>query len=398
MDKNKMKKILFINFTIMTIFNMAHPVTPTLINELNIPSYMFGVFYSTMAVAHFVMAPIWGSMSDIKGRKKFLILGVIGYGISQIGFGFSGKSGLILLFRILGGAMAVSFMTVIIAYVSDISTKEERVKYMAYHTATMSIGSSVGALLGGFIGSFGYKYTFLVQAILSILSGLLIYTIVEETIENKGEKAKLYLNHLKPGKKSIDLKSTIGIMMIVMTLITITTTSYNSTINYYIESVLNMPTTVNGMVMAIAGIVALIMNLVVNPKLNKRFDEKRSILGALIIAGLAIILASISKNIIVSILFLLVFIASSSLITPLQQSIVSKLAKDNYGQVMGIQGSFKAIGMIIGSLAAGFIFDYGNKLPFILGGVCCIIAFSIIYKITLEYHENKDINKLKKVD
>lgn len=396
MDKSKMKKILFINFMIMTIFNMAHPVTPTLINALKLPSYMFGIFYSTMAVAHFVMAPIWGSMSDSKGRKKFLVLGVVGYGISQIGFGFSGNAGTILLFRILGGGMAVSFMTVVIAYITDVSTKEERVKYMAYHSATMSIGTSVGALLGGTIGSFGYKYTFLFQGILSIMAGLVIYLMIDETIQNKSQKLNVYLEHLKPGKKTVDFKSTIGIMMIVMTLITITTTSYNSTINYYIESVLNMPTTVNGMVLAIAGMVALIMNLVVNPYLGKKFDEKKNILGALLIAAISIIFASISKNIIISLLFLLIFIASSALIVPMQQSIVSKLAKDNYGQVMGIQGSFKAIGMIVGSLVSGFIFDYRNKLPFILGGLCCIIAFLVVSKISLNYNDYKNEGQFKK--
>ena len=43
-----MKKILFVNFITMAIFNMAHPVTPLLINELSMPTYMFGVLYSTM--------------------------------------------------------------------------------------------------------------------------------------------------------------------------------------------------------------------------------------------------------------------------------------------------------------------------------------------------------------
>lgn len=398
MNKNKMRKILFINFITMSIFNMAHPVTPTLINTLGLPTYMFGVFYSTMAIANFVMSPIWGSMSDVKGRKKFLILGTVGYGISQLGFGFSKNPALILLFRILGGGMVVSFITVAIAYVTDISSKEDRVKYMSYHTATVSIGSSVGALLGGTIGILGYKYTFLVQSILSVLAGVLIYVVVDETIDKKTQKVDIYLEHLKPGKKSIDYKSAIGIMMLVMTLITITTTSYSSTINYYIESVLNMPTTVNGIVMAIAGMIALVMNLVVNPYLAKMFDEKKSILGTLLIAATSIIIASISQNLIISLLFLAIFIGSSALITPLQQSIVSKLAKDNYGQVMGVQGSFKAMGMIIGSLASGFIFDIGNKLPFILGGICCIIAFVIVSKISLDYKEEYGVEELKKAN
>lgn len=380
MDKNRLKKILFINFITMTTFNMAHPVTPTLINTLGLPTYMFGVLYSTMAIAQFVMSPIWGAMSDTKGRKIFLIIGVVGYGISQLGFGISETTSTILLFRILGGGMSVGFITVATAYISDVSTKKERVKYMAYHTATGSIASSAGALIGGTIGSFGYKYAFISQFILSIIVAIIIYILIDETINDKYGKIKIYLNHLKPSKKSVDLKSTIGIMMIVMTLITISTTSYNSTINYYIESVLNMPTTVNGAVMAAAGIIALIMNLFVNPYLGNKFNENKSIIYALVIAGISIIISSLSNNIFIALFFLSLFIASSALVTPMQQSIVSKLAKDNYGEVMGIQGSFKAMGMITGSLVSGFIFDYGNKLPFILGGICCLIAFLILVK------------------
>lgn len=380
MDKNKLKKILFIQFITMTTFNMAHPVTPTLINTIGLPTFMFGVLYSTMAIAQFVMSPIWGSISDEKGRKKVLIIGVLGYGISQLGFGFSQTSSIILLFRLLGGALSVAYMTTSIAYVSDVSTKEERVKCMAYYTATMSIASSSGALIGGALGSFGYKTTFVAQFIFSILVGITIYFLLDETIVKKDSKVKIYLDHLKPGKKTIDIKSTIGVMMIVMTLATIATTSYNSTINYYVESVLNMPTIVNGIVMAVAGIIALIMNLVVNPYLGRRFSENKSIVVILVIAGISIIIASLSNNIFMFLAFLALFIASSALITPIQQSIVSKMAKDKYGEVMGIQGSFKAIGMVTGSLLSGFIFDYGNKLPFMLGGICCLLAFILLSK------------------
>ena len=394
MNKNKLKKILFINFITMTTFNMAHPVTPTLINTLALPTYMFGVLYSTMAIAQFVMSPIWGKMSDIKGRKIFLILGVLGYGVSQLGFGLSETTGTILLFRILGGGMSVGFITVATAYISDVSSEKERVKYLAYYTATGSIASSIGALLGGSIGSFGYKYTFIIQFIFSIIVSIVIYYMIDETIKYKDEKIKLYLDHLKLNKKSINLKSSVGIMMIVMTLITITTTSYNSTINYYVESVLNMPTTVNGAVMAVAGIIALIMNVFVNPYLGKKFNENKSIIVSLLIAGSSIIMASLSKNILIALLFLVLFIASSALVTPMQQSIVSKLAKDNYGEIMGIQGSFKAIGMVTGSLVSGFIFDYGNKLPFTLGGICCLFAFSLLLlsnnSLNKSYYNDKE--------
>ena len=55
------------------------------------------------------------------------------------------------------------------------------------------------------------------------------------------------------------------------------------------------------------------------------------------------------NNIMLSFMFIMIFVGSSALVTPIQQSIVSKLAKDNYGEIMGIQGSYKAIGMIVGN-------------------------------------------------
>ena len=56
--------------------------------------------------------------------------------------------------------MSVAFITTCIAYVSDISSKEERTKYMSYHTATTSIASSAGALIGGFCGDMDIKLHF----------------------------------------------------------------------------------------------------------------------------------------------------------------------------------------------------------------------------------------------
>ncbi|MGL5693741.1 MAG: MFS transporter [Peptostreptococcaceae bacterium] len=383
MDNKAIIKILFFNFLTMGAFNLAHPVTPTLINVLGLPTYTFGVFYSSMAIAQFVMSPIWGSMSDSKGRKKILILGLIGYGISQLGFGFSTNGSLILLFRILAGGLSVGYITVSTAYISDVSSKKDRIKYLSYNTAATSIGGSLGALAGGFIGINEYRYTFFAQFLISLVIAFLVFLFLKETIEDKKEKSSIYLDHLKLKKKSIKLNSSLGIMMIVMTLITITVTSYSSTINYYLEDVANVPTSVNGIVMAIAGIIALFMNIAINPILNKKFKESNVLKASLGIAGISIMLFSIINGYL-GLVFLAIFIASSALVTPIQQSIVSKMAKNNYGEIMGIQGSYKAIGMVSGSLMAGFIFDYGNTLPFLIGGISSLVAFFIVLKMKIE--------------
>lgn len=378
MNKKQLIKLLAMNLLTMATFNMAHPVTPKLINELGFPSYMFGVFFAIMSVANYIMSPIWGSLSDQRGRKRFLMIGVLGYGISQIGFGLSTQLVPILIFRALGGAFSVCFITTAIAYLTDLTSAKERMKYLSYHTATLSLGASIGALLGGYIGRNQYEYTFIVQGLFSlILVGSFVF-IFKETKEPKVGKVFIYTEHLKLKRTLFDFKSEIGIMILVMTFITITTTAYNSTINYYVESVLNMPSTVNGIVMAVAGIIALVMNVFVGPYLGKKYDEYKSIKVATVVTGIMLILASLMTSNGMAILFLVGFIAASALVVPIQQSIVSKIAKENYGEVMGVQGSAKALGMVIGSLGSGFIFSLGSKLPFLFAGIFALIAYFVL--------------------
>ncbi|MEG0085614.1 MAG: MFS transporter [Niameybacter sp.] len=390
-DKKDLKRkqiriLLVLNLFIMATFNMAHPVTPKLINENGFPSYMFGVFFALMAVANYIMSPIWGSLSDQKGRKRFLILGVIGYGLSQWGFGLSSHIFPIVIFRLVGGTFSICYITAALAYLTDLTEPKVRMKYLSYYTATLSLGTSMGSLLGGVLGQNHYQYTFLAQgAFCMVLAIILIPTIrYMASQKEKGKKVVVYMEHLKPRKASIDFKSAIGILIVVMALINITTTAYNSTINYYIESILNMPSTVNGLVLAVAGVIGLIMNVFVGPWLSTRVEEGRLIHYTTGLTGIFLIAAS-TFNAMAGVLICLVgFVMASALVIPIQQSMVSKLADKDYGTVMGVQGSAKALGMVIGSLGSGFIFGIGPKLPFVFAGLAALMACILLKGLVLK--------------
>lgn len=379
-NRKQIHILLILNLFIMAAFNMAHPVTPKLINENGFPSYMFGVFFALMAVANYVMSPVWGSLSDQKGRKKFLILGVIGYGLSQWGFGLSHQILPIMIFRLVGGTFSICYITTALAYLTDLTSPKERMRYLSYYTATLSLGASIGSLLGGFIGQNNYQYTFLAQGSFCFVLALVLIPFIYQkaTKSEKHEKIVVYLEHLKPRRTTLDYHSAIGILIVVMALINMTTTSYNSTINYYIESVLNMPSTVNGLVLAIAGVIGLIMNVFIGPWLSTKVVEKTLIRYTTCLTGIFLIIASLVSSMVVALLCLVGFVAVSALVMPIQQSMVSKLADKDYGTVMGVQGSAKALGMVIGSLVSGFIFGIGPKLPFVFAGIASILAFVIL--------------------
>lgn len=385
---NKAYKIIIFNFIIMTAFNMAHPVTPKLINELNLQPYMFGVLFAVMSIANYIMSPIWGGLSDFRGRKSFLITGVFGYGLAQLGFGLSNTETMILIFRALGGCFAVCYLTTSISYLTDLCDDKTRVKYISYYAAAAALGSSAGSILGGMVGENNYKYSFIAQFIFCIFISMLIQVAIKESLIKKDAKVKISLNHLKFNRSFLGNDSTLNSMLLVVMFLTISTTAYNSTISYYVESVLKLPTSVNGIIMSVAGLIGLTMNIFINPMIDKKFNDKKSIVIIAFIGGISILFVSVFENLMLSALSLSVFIMASALSIPIYQSMIAKLANNNYGQVMGIQGSYKALGMILGSLISGMMFGIGEKLPFLFGSISNFLAFIILVKLYTKSKNN----------
>ncbi|WP_156562537.1 MFS transporter [Clostridium paraputrificum] len=384
MRSKSLKTVTVLTALTYIVLNMAHPVTPMFITQNKLPSYLFGVFFAAMSIGNFIFSPIWGRLSDKGGRIKFMILGILGYGISQVGFGFSSNTVIIVFWRFIGGASVISFLTVILAYIADITDEEGRLKGMTYYAAASTFGGAIGSLLGGVIGNNNYKITFSVQFVLSIVICILFYLFLEETVTNKNiekvEKEKMYsksINSLNP--KVIFIMSQVVVFFFAVT-------SYNSSINYYIESVLSLPPTVNGIFLAIAGIFGFLINIFFTGKLAKRFGEVKALRISGISMALCIGGATLFNLVPLFFLFILLFVGSSAIYQPMLQNIISKVSNKDNGKIAGIQNSARAIGMIIGSLYSGFIFAYGSKLPFLTASIVILLGY-LIFKLGYKKYE-----------
>ena len=179
-------------------------------------------------------------------------------------------------------------------------------------------------------------------------------------------------------------------MLIVVIGFYFAATSYNSSINYYIEDVLKLSPTFIGGFIAFTSVLGFIANLTFTPLLAKYFKEINIFKAITICISIALALMVISKNVILFLTCAAIFTAFASIHIPLQQSIITKLSKGNYGSLMGILNSSKAVGQVTGSLLAGFIFDLGNKLPFLISSIIILISFIILIPLNPKATINED--------
>ena len=61
--------------------NFAHPITPTLIQNLQLPDYSFGMLYAGMAFTNFLFSPFWAKQVTRMGSRRVLGICCVGYGI-----------------------------------------------------------------------------------------------------------------------------------------------------------------------------------------------------------------------------------------------------------------------------------------------------------------------------
>lgn len=153
---------------------------------------------------------------------------------------------------------------------------------------------------------------------------------------------------------------------------------YASTISYYVEDILNLPTSINGVILGSSGMFTLITNLIIIPIVGKKFNSKSLYMFSILLSGSSILIAMSVTNQYITVIALLIFIITHTLITPTIQTLLLENSTQNQGEILGIQNGFKAIGSFLGSILSGLLFNVWFKLPFIVIGLSLILSFIIL--------------------
>lgn len=92
-------------------YGLTLPILPFLVdNVVNSgalfgfsPSIHVGLMTGIFPLMQFISAPFWGRWSDTIGRQKILMIGMGGYAISLITFGWTDSLELLYILRVIGG-------------------------------------------------------------------------------------------------------------------------------------------------------------------------------------------------------------------------------------------------------------------------------------------------------
>lgn len=392
MKKASVFRILVIYFIVNIFSNVAHPITPTMFIEKNYPDYMYGVAFATMSTALFLTSPFWGSLGDNIGHSKIMAIAVPVYGLAQFGFGMTNSMFLTILFRFIAGSFMSGFNVGSLAYLVNLTTSENRGKYISYFVAIHSVASAFGFFVGGMVGEKSITAVFTIQTLSLIAAGILIYLFVGE--KDNTQTKTTYNLKINPFSSFKDSKNKLNnvyyTLMIGVFFTSFATTAYDNAFNYFLKEALNLTSRYNGIFKAIIGIGTLIVNFTINIYILRKTDSRKSIIVILSLCAASSFTVVFVENLNLFFVLNLIFFMFNAIYMPIQQDIVTRDqdAKTS-GIMLGIFNSVRSLGMIFGSLFAGFIYSFGSLLPFVAAAIAFILSTIISYVNLKQFYKEK---------
>lgn len=378
---------MVLSFTLIVVmlgFGMVIPIFPFYIEQLGAGGSELGLLVATSAFMEFLLAPMWGSVSDRFGRKPIMIIGMLGNGISLVLFGLSTQLWMLFAARILSGMLSSATLPTSMAYVSDSTSEDNRGGGMGTLGAAMGLGVVLGPVLGGWLSSDSLSTPFFLAASLSIASSLLIYFLLPESLPTEARR------HISSDKKRMAIQlselwrtlvSPFGVLLLIAFLLSFGLTNFDAVFGLYALEKFNYSPQQVGTILMVVGIVSIIGKSALTGPLTKKYGESTVIKFSLLSGSIGFIVILLAGTYLTILLATGLFILSKTLLRPTVLSLTSKQATVGQGTAMGLTNSFMSLGRIIGAILAGFIFDINFNYPYISGSMILFIGFmiSIIY-------------------
>ncbi|MWC29212.1 MDR family MFS transporter [Paenibacillus sp. MMS18-CY102] len=140
-------------------------------------------------VAEMACMPIFGKLSDMYGRKRFFIFGIIVFMAGSALCGMAGSIAELSIYRAVQGVGAGAMVSIAFTILFDVVPPKDRGKMMGAFGAVFGLSSVVGPLLGGYITDhLNWSWIFYINLPLGFIALLIIAVFYKESAAHSKQK------------------------------------------------------------------------------------------------------------------------------------------------------------------------------------------------------------------
>ncbi len=380
--KPKKTALILIFFTVfidLVGFGLIIPALPTYAQRLHASEFTVGMLIASYSLMQFFFTPIWGRLSDKLGRRPMLLFSLAASAIGYLIWGLTDSLWMLFLSRLVAG-FGNANIAVAQAYISDVTSLENRAKGMGLVGAAFGLGFVIGPAIGCGLSALGMSLGALgfVAFAFSLLDLILTAFLLPEPEKrsNAGnERFKISPKFFFDVLNNPNLKVSLAIFFIS----TFAFANMEATLILLTNKIFKFNDVQNMLMFLYIGILMVFVQGGLIHRLNKKYGEKKLIIIGTALIAIGLLATPISENPVILYVALAVLALGSGINTPANQSILSKLApRDTAGGVLGVGQSLSTLGRILGPIVGCFVFEkLGSQSPYMIGAATMVIAFAL---------------------
>ena len=382
-------------FVVMFVFNMAansvHPVTPTIIMDLGLNDYMFGLAFATMMAFNFLFSPFWGKIAGQISSRTVMMIGGLGYALGQVLFGLAQTEMQFVLARAVAGMFCSGSYVAFLTYTVNMSTDENRGRNLTINATVEAVSTAFGYFVGGMIGEFGVYYAVWLQVAILALTAVLHFVGCRD--DRRGHAEKLSGRQLACACNPFSaiaqcrhfMTRLLAFLFLGYGLANLGYIAFEQCFNYYLRDQFGLTSGYNGIIKAALGVISLVANGTLCMWIIRKRRTSPYLVAVMSVCAVAMIGVIITETMILFIVVNVIFFAFYFISTPLEQNLAAQLGRgENSNLVMGAFNAVKSFGSIFGAALAGFIYEVHVKLPFVFGFAAFAVATLMMVLLSRE--------------
>jgi MFS family permease len=178
--------LFFSIFAAVTGVGVVVPLLPIYAHDLGASGLYIGLIFGSFSISRTFFLPWFGRLSDVRGRKPFIVPGFLAYALISLAFIYSSAVSSLIVIRFFHGIASAMLMPVIQAYIGDITPRGREGITMGIFNMSLFLGLSLGPLIGGVIKDhFSLQASFLCMGLLALIGFFLSLILLPPTRSEK---------------------------------------------------------------------------------------------------------------------------------------------------------------------------------------------------------------------
>ncbi|NRR28778.1 MFS transporter [Oxalobacteraceae bacterium] len=376
---------VFLNFAGFTLIIPVLPFSVARYVPASDVAFWVSSILALYALCSFVAAPVLGAMSDRFGRRPIILLSLIGFAIGFAVFGLGGALWVLVLGRLVEGLTAGS-ISALYAYVADTHAAGERGAAFGMLGAAGGLGFMFGPMLGGLLGQLSLSTPLYGAAGLALLNAVLVHFCMPESHPPEKRSKRMRWGQFNAfGQLLAALKERrLRTLFAVVFCFAFGSTVLQSNLAVMLKDLLDFDPAAIGFVLAGVGVMDIISQGLVAPRLQPRFGERRVASAGLVFNGIGLValaFLAVLPALPLLICGIALFTFGDGLFQPCASALVANAAPEGrQGEIQGANQAQQAIARTFGPLASAWLYGLFAGAPYFAAAVVVLVASGVLWR------------------